>query len=611
MALLDLLMAENVTEFNETRGERAKVDLFAADLAEKNLKMVDLSGADVDKADLTGSDLTQAGLYKARMNGIDGTGMKLVDCIGARVKLREAWLEEADLSGSDFANADLSEATLIKSIAKGLRLTSAKLKAIDAKGAVWTDCDLSGASLSKADFTDADLSRVDLTEAAGGEVVAVNAHFDGAIASGARLPGCNFTGAIFKGAKFDGANLADCDFTNADLSQSDFTGANFANANFTGANLNGAVFAEASLDGVDLTDLDLTGVDLTGLDADLLGLSDVQREQILAIGIPVNPDASLKPTKVVSARSGELIVGVWENDDGEEMVTLRWFARTAKGVNHGILPVIASSVLDRSVVGTSKGISIVLHRDRPGGITLDTYQVGFDGKLLGSTTNPLGYPPMVAPVLVPAGESFRLYGLARRGPTLVVNGQTDDGFGIVSSKQMSTAHAFLSRNDPFLACKGNVLMPLTGTGAGKPFRSPDGFPGKHANVAFDGERWVTVWVEPPAGKEKGGIRAAFLVNRGSPEVQPVTHNGAILSLAVATAGDSIWMVWIELRGLGDTLVFAMQLGAAKPKQLPVEDVDHVAFARGPDGELALVLTTDGECVRITDINGKSMGEVRD
>ena len=82
----------------------------------------EIRDADVDKADLTGSDLTSAGLYKARMNGIDGTGMKMVDCLGARVKLREAWLDQADLSGSDLANGDLSEAVVTKSTATGLRI---------------------------------------------------------------------------------------------------------------------------------------------------------------------------------------------------------------------------------------------------------------------------------------------------------------------------------------------------------------------------------------------------------------------------------------------------------------------------------------------------------
>lgn len=611
MSLLDLLTAENVTTFNETRGERARVDLFAADLAEKNLRSVDLSGADVDKADLTGSDLTEAGLYKARMNGIDGTGMKLVDCVGGRIKLREAWLEDADLSGSDFSHGDLSEAVLTRTKGTGLRMPQAKLKAADATGAKWLDADLAGAHLSKAIFTDADLSRVDLTEAVGGELTAQNTRLDAAIGSGCRFPGSDFKGAVLKGARLDGANLSECDFTGADLTGADLTGANLTNAILKDALLTGAVFAEASLEGVDLEGMDLTDVDFTGLDADLLGLSDEQRDVVLSIGVPVNPDARLRPTKVASACSGDLVVGVWENADGEEISTLRYFARTSEGVVDGVLPVMASSVLDHRAVGTRAGVVIVLHRERPGGITLDTFTIGPDGRLAGTSSQPLGYPPMVSPVLVPEGDGFAMVGMARRGPTLVFSGPTDEGFGIRGSKPVPTARGFLGRFHPFLLCKGNALMPCTTRGVGNPFRAPDGFPGKHATIAFDGDNWVALWVQPPQGKDKGGIRAGWMVKRGAPEILDVTFDGAILSLDAVAVDGKVWLAWIELHGLGDTRVFVMPLDDGIPTPIPVDDIDHVAFARGPDGEVALVLTTDEEAVRITNLSGDLLGELVD
>lgn len=610
MSLLDLLTAGNIEAFNETRGERARVDLFAADLAGKNLRGADLSGADVDKADLTEADLTDAGLYKARLNGIDGTRAKLVDCLGARVKLREAWLEEADLSGSDFANGDLSEAVLNRSVATGLRLSAGKLKDAELKDARWADCDLAGVHLTRADFTGTDLSRVDLTEAVGGEVVFEKARLEAALFSRCRLPEAKLVGASLVGAKLDGADLAGADFTGADLTGTDFTGANLSGAILTGATLTGAVLAEASLDGVELTGLDLTDVDLTGLDADLLNLSEAQRDAVLTVGIPVNPDARLKPTKVSSARSGDLVAGVWENDDGEGLTTLRWFAVTKEGVNNGILPVTPQSVLDQAAVGVEGGVRVVLHRERPGGITLDTYLIGPGGRLVGSSSDPLGYPAMVSPVLVPDGASFRMYGLARRGPTLVISGTTDEGFGIVGSKPTPTARGFLGRHQPFLACKGNALMPCTRTGVGKPHRSPEGFPGKLATVASDGERWLAVWVDPPAGKNKGGIRAAWLVDRGSPEILPVTGNGAVLSLALAPGADGLWLTWIELEGLGETRVHVMKVGDL-PVDLPIQDVDRVAFARGPSAELALVLTTDDERILVTDTSGVPLGELTD
>ena len=299
-----------------------------------------------------------------------------------------------------------------------------------------------------------------------------------------------------------------------------------------------------------------------------------------------------------------------ENDDGEGLTTLRWFAMTNGSVTGGILPVTPQSVLDRAAVGVKAGVRIVLHRERPGGITLDTYLIGPNGRLVASSSSPLGYPAMVSPVLVPDGDDFRMYGIARRGPTLVISGPTEEGFGIVGSKPLPTARGFLGRHQPFLACKGNALMPCTRSGVGKPYRSPDGFPGKHATVAFDGERWLSVWVQPPAGKDKGGIRAAWLVERGSPEILPVTGNGAVLSLALAPGADGLWLCWVELEGLGDTNVHVMKVGDL-PRTLPITDVDKVAFARGPGAELAIVLTTDEERVVVTDTEGRLLGDLTD
>ena len=52
MALVDLLAQGKVTEFNTQRPIRGRLDLFAADLPNKNLVGADLSGADVSKSDL-------------------------------------------------------------------------------------------------------------------------------------------------------------------------------------------------------------------------------------------------------------------------------------------------------------------------------------------------------------------------------------------------------------------------------------------------------------------------------------------------------------------------------------------------------------------------------
>lgn len=610
--LLELLTNEDVSTFNETRGERQKVDLFAADLANKSLRSVDLSGADVEKADLTESDLTDAGLYKARMSGIDGTSMKLVDCLGARIKLREAWLDQADLSGSDFSNGDLTEAVVTNTRGQSLRLTSAKLKAVDAKGAQWPDVDLAGAHLSKSDFTGADLTRADLSEATGGELVMAQVKLPQSVAVNARLPGVVLTGADLTGARWTGANLSEADLTGADLKGADLTGANLAGAILAGANLTGCVLAEASLEGVDLSGLDLTDVDLTGHDADLLGLSDAQRDAVLSIGIPLNPDARLKPNAPHAARHGDLVVAMWENDDGEELTTLRYAARTPKGVTHGILPVVASSVLARTLVANQRGVQAILLRDRPGGTTIERFLFDGSGKLAGTRQVPLGYQPSIAPVVLPDGPSIRMWGIARRGPTLVITAAGEEGLQPVASKALPTARGFLGRQ-PMLACKGDVLMPCTRTGPGNPLASPEGYPGKLANAANDGDgRWFTVWVDPPAGRDKGGICGAWLVKRGSPTPTRVTTHGAVLSLDCCAYDGRVWIAWVEMHGLGDTRAFVSAVPEdldekLSPRQIDVPDVDHIAFAVAVAQRPHLVLTTDEERITFVSLDGKNLG----
>ena len=612
MSLLELLTAEKVSEFNDTRGERLKVDLFAADLAGLDLKTVDLSGADVEKADLTESDLTQAGLYKARMNGIDGTSMKLVDCLGARIGLREAFLDQADLSGSDFANGDLSEAVLTNTKGTGLRLSAAKLKGVDAKGARWVDVDLTGAFLSKADFSGADLTNADLSEAAGGELIANGILLNGATATAARFPGAQFQNASFVKAKLQQINLSEADLSGADFTGADLTGANLNNAILKKVKLKGAILAEASLEGVDFSGIDLTDVDLTGHDPELLGLSDKQQAGLTAVGIPLNPDARLKPKSPVAASDGELIVALWENDDGADIATLRYAARTKKGIETGILPVVPASVLARTMITTEAGVVIVLLRERPGGIVVEQYVVGTNGKIASSEQASLGYPPSITPIVQAEGKGIRMWGIARRGPTLVISAQTPEGFQPVSSKPLTTARGFLGRQDPFLACKGNVLMPCTRTGVGNPVKSPEGYPGKLATAATNGTDWFVAWVEIPLGRDPGAIAASWLVRRGVPEVVRVTKHGAVLSLDCCAHDGQIWITWVEMHGVGDTRAFVAVIpenldDGLKPRPLPVEDVDHATLALGRTGPPKIVLTTDEEKLSFVSLEGKLLG----
>ncbi len=612
MSLLDLPQAGKIDAFNEARGERAKVELFAADLAGKVLRGVDLSGADVEKADLSKADLTEASLYKTRMSGIDGSEAVFADVLGMRIKLRDAWLERADLTGADLSNGDLTGAVLNGSKGEGLRLNGARLKGVEARSAVWPRSDLGGARLSSADFRDADLRGADMSEAVGGQLVAAGARLDGVIARGARFPHGDFRGANLAGADLTGADLYHADFTGADLSNCNFTDAHLDMACLEGATLTGAVFADADLGSLRFEGLDLTGVDLTGLDPDYLGLDDAQRAAVVAVG--VEPGGPLRPRRGPVAASGHHIAGVWLNDDGDDRRSLRWFACTSAGeMRAGIVPISTHRLIATTCVGAPEGVWIFAFRHRRSGVGAEGFLVGQEGcgRLMFSV--PLRYEPAVPPLAVLEDSQVRLYGINRDDQRLIVSGlQLQEGvYGLesVGRERVPTARAFLGQERPLLVCKGGSLQPACASGLGKPHRAPDGFPGKHATAAFDGERWLVVWVRPPAPKDPGAVMGAWLVNRGAPEPMAFNRSGAVLSLDLAAAADGLWLAWVELVGMGQTRVRLLRVGE-DVRDLPVEDVDHVAFARSPEGGLTLVLTTDDERILAVTLAGETLGELR-
>ena len=101
MELLQLLEQEKVEEFNANRGLSTRIDLFAADLADKNLTGVNLTGVNLQKADLSGCNLTDAELNQTDLSGADLTGAVLKNISAMRSRWRDACLGEADLSDAD------------------------------------------------------------------------------------------------------------------------------------------------------------------------------------------------------------------------------------------------------------------------------------------------------------------------------------------------------------------------------------------------------------------------------------------------------------------------------------------------------------------------------
>ncbi len=605
--LAELLAAEKVDEFNEQRGERSRPDLFAVDLAGKNLSGADLSGANLEKADLTEADLTEANLMKALLAGIDGTGAMLVDVLGLRARFKGAFIDAANLSGSDFTEADFADAVLEGSTGVGVRMTRARLRACDAASVNWAGADLSEAKLHKANFTNADLHNADLTETTGAEADFSGARLDGIVGVDMRFPGAVLVGASLCAARIPGANLAGADLTGADLSRADLSRVNLAGANLTGANLTGAVLADACLDDAVLTDANLEDVDMTGLDPTSLGLDAETIEGLSGFGVAFNPDAALHVAKPSVARNGDLVAIVWENPDGDELTSVRFAVVRGTKVHSGVVPIAGDMVLDRQVVHYGEGFLLVVTRERPDGPAVVTIPLSPDGQIGPSMSAPLGYDPGVKPVLHSDGTTVRMWGLARRGPTLVVHELGETGLRPVNSERVATARGFLG-GQPVLACKGGVLIPVGPKGAAAPRRSPDGFGGRWGLAAPAGEDLVAVWVLRAVGDTPGGIRHALIARRGAPRADVLTLISGVVGVAARPIDDEqVQLVWVEAGedGLDPTTVHRATLPeGVGPVAVPVE-LDDVVEVHLTNDLLCLVRATGGAWFGT--VQGKRLG----
>lgn len=617
MSLLDLLVAGDVSSFNAQRGQRARVDLFAAELAEAQLVGVDLSGANVAKSDLTDADLSEAMLFRADLVGIDGANLKLVGAMAHKARLREAWLEGADLSDSDFSGADLSEATLTDAkLARG-RFGGARFKEATLERVDLTDAVLTEAALTKANFEGADLSRASLGEAHGAEVNFKGARLEAINAAGARFPESSFVDAKLTGAKLTGADLSKCDLSGADLTAADLSRCNLNGAKLTGARLRGASLAEASLDGVDLAGLDLTDVDLTGLDPAALGLAGEQVKSLAAHGADVDLDAPLCPVDASVAHRGKVAAALWVNPEGEEKSSLRWaLVRDGEMTASGALPLAAEGALAHAVVVGDGGFTLVVVHQRPGGVVLVRVPLSTAGAPGPAQVDPLGYEPAVAPVIRADEERLTVVGLAKRGPTLVVHEDAGEGLKLVSSQSVTTARGLMGSASGVLACKGGVVMPILGSKAGAPLRTPERFEhGKRAAVPV-GDRTLVVWEEPPpAPREPGGLRWAWLVVRGNVDPVALTAGPAVDDLDAVPHGEAqAWVAWLENSASGSKVHHArLPDGKVATISLPPEfEIERVRLVVGPEGALpALAMGTADDRLIVCALDGRVIGMVGD
>lgn len=595
---LALLEAEDVDGFNAQRTERTRIELFAADLSQRKLAGVDLSNGILEKSDLTGSDLSHATLVKANLAGADASGAIFRDAIGARAKFKEAWLDGADLTGADFLQADFAEANLENTRGENVRFSQARLRGVKATGASWRGANLSEARIEQAVFRGADLRNADLSEVYGGGVDLTDAQLDGANLVGARLAGAKLAGARLTAARLAGANLAGADLSRCDLAAADLSRANLSNAILHGAVLRGAVLVDANLEGVRLEGVDLAEADLSGLDPQALGLDAGVTSSLSGFGVTVDEQASFFLSDVSVARQGARVAIVWENPEGEpapapegeepeEPSVVRFAVMGGGRTVVGVVPVPGESVLDRQVIAFRDRFRVVVTRARPEGAALVLSDLSVDGVLGSGRTLPLGYDPSVSPVIREENGRLLMYGLARRGPTLVIHDLSDGEPKLVRSQPTPTAQGFV-HGQPVLACKGGVVMAVDATGAQAPRRCPDGFPHAVSSaIQLASGDIVALWSVPRRGRAAGGVRMAVIGKRHAPKEESLGDPGNILALcATPRDGESAFAFWVE------------GLDATSPTTLwtcvvPTEEPVRIAGPTAAGGQVAEVRIAPG------------------
>jgi uncharacterized protein YjbI with pentapeptide repeats len=612
MSLLDLLTGERVDEFNQTRGQRRKLDLFASELAGLSLSGVDLSGAYLEKSDLTGTDLSDANLTRADLSGVDASEVKLAGgiCVGA--KWKGADLTGASLDAADLSHGDLAEAILAESHGSDMRLTGARLRDADCTGVKWPDLEAQEARFHQANLTGAVLTGATLDEASFHEC-----EMAGADLTGARAPKGRFTASKLQNATLVRLSAPESSFENADLTGADLTGADLRKANLkgavlTGAKLSGANLADAILDGVDLASLDLAGVDLTGHDPRTLGLSADQMGTLAAVGVAADSDAPLHFTDVALARRGDVVAVIWENADSEEVLSLRWaLCRPGSDPKIGALPISPEGVLARAVVPHDDGFLLAILQDRTDGAACLFYPLSISGELGKARVEPLGYEPGIIPVVRGDHGIVWMYCLARRGPTLVVQRLGETSLETVSSSKQATARGFVGRHHPVLLSKGGVLLPVTRAGTvGAPLRHPPQFPGRVSSSMIAGDEVVVVWLEErKSERDPGGLRYSWLVPTGNPRIDVLTNRDAVTALDALAVGDEAWVCWTETDRTG-CVVYASNLADGDVRTVARfdDDLEDVRLFGDEDGVLAALTTADERLV-LVDLDGHPRGEL--
>lgn len=558
MSLLDLLRAGSVAAFNAQRPTRTTLDFFAADLANLALRGVDLSGANLEKADFSGSDMTGANFSRANLAGADFTEATLDDCRLSKARMREAFLGDARAVGADFSGADLGEADLTGINARNANFAGARLK----------DAVLQNAHLIEANLTDARVGDGDLR---------------GADLGMARLCGADLHGANLGGARLAGANLSGARMARATLRSADLTDASLANADLSGADLSGSTLSGA----------DFTGADLFDAQVDPDALRGTKGAQPRTEPAPEEIELRVEDPTVAAGNTHVAIL--WENADGEDVLTLR-VAVVARGQEWdgaaSALGVSGDAVIARSLVAVAEGFVAFLFLDRGGACDLQAVRIGAKGDRTIEPLLRLDYSPAITPLVATEGGRVFVYGLGRQG-TLSSHEWTGDALVEQLCAPAGPWRGFCSRHEPILLGKGATLARVRPDGIGPIRSAPAGFPGRLQAAAPDGateDALALVWTQ----RDEQGFHLA--VGDADPEHMFTGSDIGGLDLIHTPSGVlAAWMCEDD-----ENIPMFLRLPGGSPTRILTEaqvlDLEDIRFVHSLTGGAVALTTMNGDCI---------------
>jgi uncharacterized protein YjbI with pentapeptide repeats len=565
VSLLDLLRAGNVAEFNTRRPSRSTLDFFAADLSNLSLVGVDLSGANLEKADFTGTDLTDANLARANLAGADFTEATLDNCQANKARMREAFFGDARAVGADFSGADLGEADLTGINARNAIFTGARLK----------EAVLQNAHLIEANFTDARIGDGDLR---------------GADLGMAKLCGADLHGANLGGARLAGANLRGARMARATLRHADLTDACLANADLTGADLSGS-----ALQGTDFTGADLFDAQI---DPDALraargpSTEDDTEDERVEIHVE-DPSVAVNDSHVAV---------IWENADGEDVLTLR-VAIVAHGATWDgrALPIGISGdgVIARALVACENDFMAMFFLDKGGVCELHTVRITPNGERAMLPPRRLDYQPAVTPIVATEGGRIFIYGIGRQG-ALSVNEWTSGGLLDTLRAPAGTWRGFCSRHEPILLGKGGTMAVVRPDGIGPIKSVPKGFPGRLQSAASEdghGDSISLLWTQ----KDEQGLH--LVASAKESRLYDETDIGTVDLIRAQAGSAAVRAVWMCEED--ENIPMFARLPDGAPRRVlsadAIEDLEDLHFVHSLRGTHVALISMNGECV-VVDIS---------